>query len=227
MTATDATPTTPQAGMDVLEAIYTTRAMRRLKPDPIPADVLRKILAATIRAPSGGNQQGWAFLVVQDAALRAALARIYKPLIDALFEPGGAYHGQINSSDPEVAARTRRMASSALHLGEHMQDAPVIVVPCVNTGGRPTSITTGSSIYPAVQNLMLAARAFGIGSTLTTIHRARQEEVRTLLGIPAEYETAALIPLGYPTGRWGTGPRRSLDEVAFGDRWGEALPGAP
>lgn len=225
MTTTDGREALPKAGIDVLEAIYTTRAMRRLKPDPIPPDVLRAILEAAVRAPSGGNSQGWAFLAVQDPQLRAGLAAIYRPLIQSLFQPGGAYHGQINAEDPEVAARTRRMADSALYLGEHMQDAPVIVVPCINAGGRQTSITTGSSIYPAVQNLMLAARAFGIGSTLTTIHRAKQDEVRALLGVPAEYETAALIPLGYPRGRWGTGPRRPLDDVAFGDRWGEPLPG--
>jgi nitroreductase len=225
MTSTDAASAIPKAGIDVLEAIYTTRAMRRLKPDPIPPDVLRAILEAAIRAPSGGNQQGWAFVAVQDPALRRGLADIYRPLIEALFEPGGGYYGQLNSTDPEVSARTRRMADSALHLGRHMQEAPVIVVPCLNSGGRQTNIVSGSSIYPAVQNLMLAARAFGVGSTLTTIHRIHQDEVRSLLGIPAGYETAALIPLGYPRGRWGTGPRRSLDEVAFGDRWGSPVPG--
>jgi nitroreductase len=214
----------PRAGLDVLEAIYTTRAMRRLKPDPIPADVLRQILEAAIRAPSGGNRQGWAFVAVQDPALRAELGRIYKPLIDVLFEPGGVYHGRLNSSDAEVAARTKRMASSALHLGNHMQDAPVIVVPCVYGGGRPTNLVTGSSIYPAIQNLMLAGRALGIGSTLTTVHRSNQDAVRKLLGIPPEWETAALIPLGYPTGRWGAGTRRPLEEVAYGDRWGAPLP---
>lgn len=212
--------TIPHAGFDVLEAIYTTRAMRRLKPDPIPPEVLRSILDAAIRAPSGGNQQRWAFLVVQDPALRLGLARIYRPLLEALFQPGGVYHDQLYSSDPVEAARTRRMAASALHLAAHLHEAPVIVVPCVYTGGRPTTIVTGSSIYPAVQNLMLAARAFGVGSTLTTVHRGNQDEVRTLLGIPPEWETAALVPLGYPRGRWGVGSRRPLAEVAFRDRWG-------
>src|SRR5262249_6173667 len=109
------------------------------------------------------------------------------------------------------------------YLGEHLQDAPVIVIPCIRTGGQRTSITTGSSIYPAVQNLMLAARAYGIGSTLTTIHRMRQDEVRSLLGIPEDVETAALIPLGYPRGRWGVAAGRRVEEVVYTDRWGEAL----
>jgi nitroreductase len=97
----------------------------------------------------------------------------------------------------------------------------VIVIACIRTGGRGTNITTGSSIYPAVQNLMLAARAFGVGSTLTTIHRVNQDAVRDLLGIPAEVETAALIPLGYPKGRWGVAKRRPLEEVVFADQWAQ------
>ncbi len=205
--------------MDVLEAIYTTRAMRRMKPDPIPPDVLRAVMDAAIRAPSGGNAQGWSFVVVQDAALRQGLARLYKPAIEALFQPGGAYHAQMNAEDPAVSGPIKKIAASALYLGEHLHEAPAIVIACIHTGGRPTNVTTGSSIYPAVQNLMLAARAFGLGSTLTTVHRLHQDEVRTLLGIPGDVETAALIPLGYPLGRWGVAPRRPLEEVVFSDRW--------
>ncbi|MBK6662794.1 MAG: nitroreductase family protein [Thermoflexaceae bacterium] len=214
----------PPAGIDVLEAMYTTRAMRRLKPDPIPAETLRAILDAAIRGPSGGNSQGWAFVAVQDPALKLQLEEVYRPALEALFQPGGPYHKPLNSEDAELAARTRKMADSALHLAHHLHEAPVIIVPCVRTGGRPTDISTGSSIYPAVQNLMIAARAFGIGSTLTTVHRMRQDDVRAALGIPADYETAALIPLGYPRGRWGVAARRPVEEVAFGDRWGEPLP---
>jgi nitroreductase len=222
MTTEPRADTIPSAGMDLLEAIYTTRAMRRLKSDPIPDDVLRSIMDAAIRAPSGGNSQGWNFLVVQDAKLRQGLADIYRPLITALFQEGGAYYAQLQDQGPG-GDEIRRIARSALYLGEHMHEAPVIVIACIRTGGRPTNLTTGSSIYPAVQNLMLAARAYGVGSTLTTVHRARQDEVRALLGIPAEVETAALIPLGYPTGRWGVAKRRPLEEVVFGDRWEQPL----
>jgi nitroreductase len=213
----------PAAGIDLFEAIYTTRAMRRVKPDPIPDDVLRAILDAAIRAPSGGNSQGWAFIVVRDPGLRAGLAAIYRPLIESLFTPDGPYGRLVASDDPAVAARTKRMMDSALYLGQHMQDAPVIVVPCLRTGGRATELTSGASIFPAVQNLMLAARAFGVGSTLTTIHRRREAEVKALLGVPDDYDTAALIPLGYPRGRWGLAARTPVEEVAFGDRWGAPL----
>ena len=219
-TETESTPV-PSAGMDVLEAIYTTRAMRRLKPDPIPDDVLRAILDAAIRAPSGGNQQGWNFVVVRDAELRRGVAELYRPSLESLFQEGGPYYAQLTSEDPAVAEPTQRMAASARHLAEHLHEAPVIVIACLRTDGRRTSITTGSSIYPAVQNLMLAARAFGVGSTLTTVHRVREAEVKALLGIPPEVETAALIPLGYPRGRWGVAKRRPLEEVVFADRWGQ------
>ncbi|MHB8576433.1 MAG: nitroreductase family protein [Dehalococcoidia bacterium] len=221
---TDAGAAAPSAGMDVLEVIYTTRAMRRLKPDPIPADVLRQIMDAAIRAPSGGNSQGWSFIVVQDAELRAGLARIYKPSIDPLAEPGSPYYTALKSDDLALRTATEKMIKSALYLGNHLQEAPAIVIACIRTGGRPTSIYTGSSIYPAIQNLMLAARAFGVGTALTTIANSNHgQEIRDLLGIPPEIETAALIPLGYPKGRWGIAPRRPLAEVVFGDKWQQPL----
>lgn len=217
-------PSIPQAGMDVLEAIYTTRAMRRLKPDPIAPNVLRAIMGAAVRAPSGGNQQGWSFIVVQEQALKDELANIYKPAIDGLFQPGGAYYAALHSDDP-ANARMKMLARSALYLGEHLQEAPALVIACIRTGGRSTNVITGSSIYPAVQNLMLAARAYGVGSTLTTVHRQREDDVRRLLGIPEGVETAALIPLGYPRGRWGVTPRRPLEEVVFADRWQQPFGG--
>ena len=211
----------PTAGMDVLEAIYTTRAMRRVKPDPIPDDVLRAIVDAAVRAPSGGNQQGWSFVLVRDPEKRRKLQEIYKPLIETLFQPGGPYAGLLEVEDAELRQANQRMRASALYLGDHMAEAPVIVVPCIR--GRGRDLSTGASIYPAVQNLMLAARAFGVGSALTTIHRQREDEVRALLGIPDDVQTAALIPLGYPRGRWGVGRRRAVEEVMYVDTWGQPL----
>ena len=215
------TASIPTAGMDVLEAIYTTRAMRRVKPDPIPDDVLRAIMDAAVRAPSGGNQQSWSFVLVRDAEKRRRLQDLYKPLIEALFQAGGPYAGLLDVDDPELLAANRRLRDSALYLGDHMAEAPVIVVPCLR--GRGRDLSTGASIYPAVQNLMLAARAFGIGSSLTTIHRQREDDVRALLGIPEDVQTAALIPLGYPRGRWGVARRRPVEEVVYVDEWGRAF----
>jgi len=221
----DNTPEIPLAGMDVLEAIYTTRAMRRLKPDPIPADVLRAIMAAAIRAPSGSNAQGWSFVVVQDPALRAGLAAIYKPCVRTIAAPNSPYYAALHSEDDAIRVPTERMIKSVLYLAEHLHEAPAIVVPCLRADGRPGNLFTGSSIYPAVQNLMVAARAFGVGSTLTTVANAlRAQQIRDLLGIPPEVDTAALIPLGYPRGRWGVAPRLPAAEVVFGDRWEHPLP---
>lgn len=202
--------------MDVLEAIHTTRSMRRLKTDPIPDEVIREILEAAVRGPSGSNQQTWSFIVIRDPAIKKRVQELY-------YEAGKAYFASQQPS-PDLSEEQRavaaRVRSSALHLAEHMHEAPVLIMCCIR--GKE-SFTLGSSIYPAVQNLMLAARAFGIGSTLTTIHRGRDSEVKELLNIPEDVHTAALIPLGYPTGRWRQGPRKPLEEVVFADKYGERL----
>ena len=116
------------------------------------------------------------------------------------------------------------MLASATHLSEHLGEAPVLILACIALdSGVSATLTTGASIYPAVQNLMLAARELGIGSCLTTIHKFRDAQVKELLGIPAHVETAALIPLGYPRGRFAEPARKPVQEVAYADRWGQAL----
>jgi nitroreductase len=206
--------------MDFFETLTTQRAMRRLKPDPIPDAALRQIMEAAVCAPSGGNRQGWSFLVIRDAAKRARLGEVYREAWGELMK--APYYAEASKAAPD--SRTGKMIASARHLGEHLGEAPVLVLACIATDpGVKASLTTGASIYPAVQNIMLAARALGIGSCLTTIHRFRDAEVKALLGIPADVETAALIPLGYPLGKFGRPPRRPLGEVAFADRWGQSF----
>jgi nitroreductase len=206
--------------MDFFDVVTTQRAIRRLKPDPIPEAVLRQILDAAICAPSGGNRQGWSFLVIRDAATRVRLGELYREAWDELMKVP-YYAGAANEP---AGSRAGKMLASARHLAEHLGEAPVLVLACIalDPGVKPT-LTTGASIYPAVQNIMLAARAHGIGSCITTIHRFRDAQVKALLGIPADVETAALIPLGYPLGKFGRPPRRPLGEVAFADRWGQPL----
>ncbi|MFW6075266.1 MAG: nitroreductase family protein [Chloroflexota bacterium] len=196
----------------VLEAIATTRSMRRLKTDPIPDEVLRSILEAATRAPSGSNQQTWSFIVVRDPDLKKAIQRIYHEVAQNYFET--APRRSPGKDGERVMSRVR---SSAAYLAEHLHEAPALVFCCIR--GEPR-FGLGASIYPAVQNLMLAARAYGIGSTLTTFHMRREDEIKQLLDIPDEVHTAALIPLGYPTGRWRRGPRRPLEDVVFADRFG-------
>jgi nitroreductase len=204
--------------MDFFETVTTQRAMRRLKPDPIPDAVLRQIMDATICAPSGGNRQGWSFLVVRDSAKRVRLGELYREAWGELMKV--PYYRGAAAAPPD--SPEGKMLASARHLSEHLGEAPVLVLACIGTDGRAT-ITTGASIYPAVQNLMLAARALGIGSCITTIHKYRDPQVKELLGIPADVETAALIPLGYPLGKFGRPPRRPLAEVAHADHWGQAF----
>jgi len=206
--------------MDFFDVVTTQRAMRRLEPRPIPDALLRQIMDATICAPSGGNRQGWSFLIIRDGAKRARLGELYREAWGELMKV--PYYAGAAKEPPDSPAG--RMLASARHLSEHLGEAPVLVLACVALDpGVTPSLTTGASIYPAVQNLMLAARAHGVGSCITTIHRFRDAQVKELLGIPAGVETAALIPLGYPRGRFGRPPRRPLREVAFADHWGDAF----
>src|SRR6266498_784942 len=182
--------------MDFFDVVTTQRAIRRLKTEPIPDAALRQIMDAAICAPSGGNRQGWSFLVIRDAARRKRLGELYREAWDELMKV------------PYYAGVAKELAS-ARHLGEHLGEAPVLVMACIALeSGIKATLTTGASIYPAVQNIMLAARALGIGSCITTIHRFRDAQVKELLGIPSDVETAALIPLGYPLGKFGRPPRR-------------------
>ena len=206
--------------MDFFDVVTTQRAIRRLKPDPIPDAVLRQIMDAAICAPSGGNRQGWSFVVVRDAVTRGRLGELYRQAWGELMKV--PYYAGAATEPPDSPAG--KMLASARHLSEHLGEAPVLVLACVavDPGVNPT-LTTGASIYPAAQNIMLAARALGIGSCITTIHRFRDAQVKALLGIPADVETAALIPLGYPLGKFGRPPRRPVREVAFAESWGKPL----
>jgi nitroreductase len=207
--------------MDFFDVVHTQRAMRRLEPDPIPAGAIREILDAAICAPSGGNRQGWSFIVVQDPAVRAKVAALYRESFAELIASIPAYR-QAASAPPE--SPERKMIASAQHLADHMAEAPALILACLATDGARPGLTSGASIYPAVQNILLAARALGIGSTLTTVHhRFRHAQVKAVLGVPDDVEVAALIPLGYPTGKFGPPPRRPVGDVAYADRWGVPL----
>ena len=206
--------------MELFEVMSTQRAMRRLKPDPVPDSAIRQILSMALYAPSGGNRQSWSFMVVRDPAKRARLGELYREAWSEIVKL--PYYAAAAKEPPDSAAG--KLLASATHLSEHLGEAPVLILACIalDQGVSPT-LTTGASIYPAVQNLMLAARGLGIGTCLTTIHKYRDEQVKQLLGIPAHVETAALIPLGYPLGRFARPARKPVHEVAYADTWGRAL----
>ncbi len=197
--------------MDLFEAINTQRAMRRLKPDPVPEELIWKVLEAAIRAPSGGNRQPWNFIVIRDAETKKKIAGWY---LDAWNKTYAAAR-EAMTANPDMA----KTFASADHLANHLAEVPVLIIATVQQSGVAAVSTAGASIYPAVQNLMLAARALGLGTTLTTLHRAHEPEVKELLGIPEEVETMTLIPLGWPQGKFGAGPRLPVEKVTYWDKW--------
>ena len=200
---------------DLFEIIRTTRSMRRLKPDPVPDALLHQILEAGVCAPSGGNMQRWRFLVVKDAAVKATIGALYKRTWDE--QVGPRYRA---GEPPPGTSREQflRMLGAAEYLAAHIHEAPVWIVPCLE-GGTPTR-TSGSSIYPAVQNMLLAARALGLGATLTTLYLALEKEAEAALGLPPDVHSYALLPIGYPMGRFGPVRRVALSDVVFEDQWG-------
>lgn len=202
--------------MSLKEAIYSTRAMRYLKPDPIPEEVLTEILDAAIRGPSGGNRQPWAWVVVRDAAAKKQIADWYR-------EGWARSYGRDREkqlADAKTAGNVPGYLSSE-HLALHLEEAPVFIFPVLRGVAGRSDPRTGSSIYGAVQNLMLAARARGIGSTLTTMYGGREKEIKELLGIPEDAMTMCLIPLGYPSrGQFTTPQRRPVERVVHWEKWG-------
>jgi nitroreductase len=209
----------PAEDPPLFEIIHTTRSMRRLKPDPVPDALIRKILEAGTAAPSGGNMQRWRFLVVKDPKVKEAVAVYYRRTWNEQVMP----RYQAGAPAPGTSLeRFQRMLAAAQHLADHLHEAPVWIVACLQ---GPPSPTAGSSIYPAVQNMLLAARALGLGATLTTLYLAFKKEVEAALGLPDDAHSYALLPIGWPLGRFGPVGRQPLSEVAFEDRWGNPYPG--
>jgi nitroreductase len=208
--------------LDVYEALYTTRAMRRVHTDPVPAPVQARILDAAIRAPSGGNSQNWRFILVDDPAVKARLGPLYRDCMAELWAT--AYkerleRARVTRADPAGAALLRVQAS-AQHLADHFEDVPLFLMAFARHD------PSGGSIFPAVWSAQLAARAEGVGSTLTTVLGTfRRAETLRILEVPADHgwEIAACVSFGYPTGRWGVAPRRPVHEVAYRNTWGTDL----
>jgi len=209
------------AAMDLHEALYTTRAMRRVKPDPIPEAVQKRILDAAIRAPTGGNAQNWRFLLVDDAEQKARLGPLYRGCLETLFETIYKAPLEAAQADPEAQQSVEflKMYRSARHLAEHFEEYPLLLIAFAQ--GDPT----GGSIFPAVRNAMLAARAEGVGSALTSVLLFKRDELFAILGVPEDqgWNFACLVTMGYPTGRWGVAPRRPVHEVSYRNRWSEPL----
>jgi nitroreductase len=202
-------------GEDVplLEGIRTTRAIRRLRPDPVPPELIRKVCEAGTFAPSGGNRQPWAFIAVTEPERRRWVAERYRPMFHRYIAPALEA-----ARDPGFGEAGRRMQRAAVHLADHLHEAPVhLFVAGWTRRGQPQL----QALMPAVQNVLLACRAVGLGASLTTLHRRFGEECDRWLGLPDNRPTCALIPIGWPKGRYGRPPRTPVDECLFWERYAE------
>jgi nitroreductase len=219
---------------ELFETIYSSRALRRFKPDPVPDDVIARILDAAIRAPSAGNGQHWLFVVVKSHDQRQRIAEIYRRagamVADFYRRVGRPAHMDENQYE--------MLTSSGFYLHDHLAEAPILLLACLRLETplemlmqlpRETQLAmmnsfpwmAGASIYPAVQNIILACRALGLGTCLTTNHMLLEDEVKQVIGLPGEYRTFALLPIGYPINKFGPVNRRPLREVVAEDRFGE------
>src|SRR5262245_24255866 len=203
-------------GTELFDIIHTTRAMRRLKPDPVPDALINRILEAGQWAPNGANAQQWRFLVVKDRSVKQAVQVWYQRAFDEVIVPHYRSSAPPPGMDPE---RYLRQAAAVQYLTEHFHEAPVWIVACLEHGTQLTSRWSGASIYPAVQNMLLAARALGLGATLTTRHLIYAKETEAALGLPPGVHSYAIIPIGYPMGKFG--PVRRGPLIVYKDRRSE------
>lgn len=197
----------------LFEAMYTQRALRYMSTDPIPDALVRKVLDAGIRAPNGGNQQRWRFIVIKDPETKRWIQERYQSASPPAHAPTR------NQAEARTMARNDAAAN---HLADHLHEVPVLILCCTQHDGSPSDINRGVSIYPAVQNMLLAARGLGLASVLTTRpRRSFEQEIKQKLGIPDNVDTAALLPLGFPAEGYRYGPtnRRPVEEVTFDERW--------
>jgi nitroreductase len=204
--------------MDIREALYTTRAMRRVKPDPIPMDVQARIMDAAVRAPSGGNTQNWRFLLVDDPEVKAKLGPIYRQAMSVLW--GSYYKDRIDAANsaPELeeSKSMLRVQKSAQWLADNFELVPLYMF------GFAQHDPSGSSVYPALWNAQLAARAEGVGTSLTQVLVFHNDEVLDILGVPKDegWNMLGCVSLGYPTGKWGVATRQPAHDVSFRNQWG-------
>lgn len=197
--------------MDVFEAMGTCRAMRVLKPDPVPAELVDKVLWAATRAPSPGNSQGWDFVVVDEAEPKARIAAAVR---SAMADRVAAM--------PRPDRTVRLMLDGTAKMIATLDRAPVLVFvagPVIYPPGAPREAFTWSALYPAAQNILLAARALGLGSVFTTLHMVAEPTVREVLGLPDAIRIAAMIPIGWPEGRFGPVNRRPVEDFVHRNRW--------
>ena len=217
---------TTESSIPLYDAMSTLRAVRRLKPDPIPKEVLQRILQAAAWAPSGGNVQPWRIIAVTETDKRQAIGDLYRPQWHTY---GINARKGLDALQGEAKAKRERMLDACDYLGEHMGEAPVILVFCFHPDlmaitdidlDRPT-VVGGGSVYPALQNAMLACVNERIGCTLTTLLCYEEAAMKSLLDIPDKWYTCAVMPIGYPVlGGHGSISRRPVEKLCFENSFG-------
>jgi len=208
--------------MELSEALYTCRAMRRVRPDPVPFEVQARILDAAIRAPTGGNAQTWHFLLVDDDGVKARLGPLYRDAMDQLWKTVYAPRIEAAAVDPSSAdsVQFEKVRRSAQHLADHFEEVPLFLFAFAQHD------PTGGSIFPAVWSAQLAARAEGVGSALTVVLGVfHGPEANAILGVPTDegWIMACCVSFGYPTGQWAVAPRRPVHEVSSRNRFGDPV----
>jgi nitroreductase len=209
-------PTIPPLTMPLEEAMRTQRAIRRLRPDPVDDGLVLRLIELALKAPTGLNAQNWEFVMVKDRQVKARLARLNR-LAWGIY---GRIGRRLMANEPNM----QRLLDTVQYQADHFEDIPVLVVACLR-GLRlpwpPLAVTSYyGSIHPSVQNLLLAARAAGLGATLITLPLWSTWMVRRALGLPWRVTPCAVVPLGWPIGRYGPTTRRAVGEVVHLDRYG-------
>lgn len=218
-------PTSADDVPDLLTGLATTRAIRRYRDEPVPEDDLAQILWHATRAPSGSNRQPFRFLVLRDGPRATEARALLGDSFRRLWAAKRASDGYDEGSGTEADTPKARMAATMQHFVDTFESTPVVVLACVRRHRDPGP-TEGASVYPACQNLLLAARALGYGGVLTMWHEHVEDELRRVLGIPDEAGISATITLGRPVGGHGPVRRRPVGELVYEDGWDQPAPWA-
>ena len=214
-----------RGGIDVLDAIATTRSIRRFTDDPVPEEDLATILFAASRAPTGSNRQPVRFVVLRDGAEARRARAVLADAARSMWGPKRSGDGYEEGSGADDDSPKARMAAAMDDFVEQFERVPVIVLPCLIRYRQPIP-TEGGSVYPAVQNLLLGARALGYGGVLTMFQRDHEDELRQILSIPDGVEIHGTIPLGRPRGGHGPVRRLPLSELVYDGAWEQPAPWA-
>jgi nitroreductase len=213
--------------MDLYDALLTTRAMRRYTSEPVTEEQVWACLRAAVQAPSGGNIQPYQFLVATDPAVKRRLGEIYLRAWNR-YAPAVQKITPVDRMDDKARASWERGVKASDDLAQAMGEVPVLVLVLVPKMAMTVTDDEGemdvgpvyASVYPAVQNFILAARSQGLGTVLTTVYRIYEDEVREACAVPDRYEVVGMLPLGHPTGSWGVAPRRPAESLTSWDQFG-------